>query len=65
MTMADKTERPQPPREFGRDGISGMVNRDRSIRAREVSQPSQSDYAGAEQILPRLLARAQGRRLSP
>ena len=52
------------PREFGRDGVSGMVSRDRAIRAREVSQPTQAAKAHAEQVLQRLLARAQGRRVS-
>lgn len=49
-------------REFGRDGISGMVTRDRAVRAREVSRPDEGDVLRAKQVLPSLLARASGRR---
>lgn len=59
--MTDRTER-TASREFGRDGISGMVTRDRAIRAREVSRPSPAQRAAAEEAVGRLIARAQGRR---
>jgi len=50
------------PREFGRDGISGLVTNDRAIRSREVSRPTADDLADAATVLESLLARAQGRR---
>lgn len=46
------------PRDFGRDGISGLVTHDRALRAREVSRPRPEDeaeaLAGAEAMLRRL-----------
>ena len=46
------------PRDFGRDGISGLVSHDRALRAREVSRPQAEDeadaLAGAEAMLRRL-----------
>ncbi|MDO4783966.1 MAG: hypothetical protein Q3997_02610 [Propionibacteriaceae bacterium] len=60
--MPDSTERPAQPREFGRDGVSGMVSRDRAIRAREVSKPSAADVTAAQRTINQLIARAQGRR---
>lgn len=50
------------PREFGRDGISGLVTGDRAVRAREVSRPGPADELAAARVLDGLLARAQGRR---
>jgi len=47
---------------FGRDGLSGLVNPSRAVRARDVSRPGPEDRAAAEAALPRLLARAAGRR---
>lgn len=51
------TKPPVPPREFGRDGISNVVDADRALRVREV---------GAEPTPPNrlrrgLLARIEGR----
>lgn len=51
-------------REFGRDGISGLVDTDRALRAREVSRPTEEDRRRAEEVLAFLVARAQGRRRS-
>lgn len=49
---------PPVPRDFGRDGISGLVTHDRALRAREVSHPRPEDeaeaLAGAEAMLRRL-----------
>lgn len=58
------SERPHHdrPREFGRDGVSGLVNTDRALRAREVSKPTSGDHQAAERVLESLLARVQGRR---
>ncbi|MEL4356933.1 MULTISPECIES: hypothetical protein [unclassified Luteococcus] len=50
------------PREFGRDGTSGILTPDRAVRAREVSRPQPADLARATQVLDSLLARASGRR---
>ncbi len=64
--MAEQTRsfrgRDERAREFGRDGISGMVNADRAVRAREVSRPAPSDRQAAELVLDSLLRRASGRR---
>lgn len=52
------------PRDFGRDGISGLVSPDRALRAREVSRPRPEDEAdaveGAEAMLRRLGNRLGG-----
>lgn len=50
------------PRDFGRDGVSGLVDGDRAMRARDVSRPRPSDDQAAEAALPDLLARVEGRR---
>ena len=60
--MNRRPERPAEKREFGRDGITGLVGWDRALRAREVSRPSESDLAQAERVVDDVLARAQGRR---
>lgn len=63
--MADPHEHRTPEggrREFGRDGISGMVTPDRAVRAREVSRPSAADLEAAEQAAAAMVARARGRR---
>lgn len=49
-------------REFGRDGVSGLVGVDRAMRARDVSAPRPEDEAAAELVLADLLARVDGRR---
>ncbi|MGA4669549.1 hypothetical protein ACPCG0_07090 [Propionibacteriaceae bacterium Y1923] len=60
--MDRRQERGGDKREFGRDGISGLVDRDRALRAREVSRPTPEDVSRAERVVDDLLARAQGRR---
>jgi hypothetical protein len=50
------------PRDFGRDGVSGLVTLDRAMRARDVSLPTPEDDRLAETVLAELLARAEGRR---
>ncbi|GAB3701570.1 hypothetical protein [Mariniluteicoccus flavus] len=50
------------PREFGRDGVSGMLDDDRAMRARDVSRPTDADVAAAELTVEAMVARAQGRR---
>ncbi len=49
------------PRDFGRDGVSGLVSPDRAMRARDVSRPTPADLEAAE-LVSRLLDRANGRR---
>ncbi|HLT61500.1 MAG TPA: hypothetical protein VK020_09935 [Microlunatus sp.] len=60
------TKAPTPvdhwPRDFGRDGVSGLVTLDRAMRARDVSCPTPEDEQLAESVLAELLARAEGRR---
>ena len=50
------------PRDFGRDGVSGLVTLDRALRARDVSRPDSDDEAMASEVLADLLARVDGRR---
>lgn len=44
-------------RGFGRDGISGLVDANRALRARDVSRPDPADLAAAEQAAAAALAR--------
>lgn len=50
------------PRDFGRDGISGLVTVDRTMRARDVSRPGLEDEQVADEVIEELLARIDGRR---
>ncbi len=50
------------PRDFGRDGVSGLVTLDRALRGRDVSRPSAEDERMAHEVLEDLLARVDGRR---
>ncbi len=50
------------PREFGRDGVSGLVSTDRAMRARDVSRPDAEDERMAAEVVASLLARINGRR---
>jgi hypothetical protein len=52
------------PRDFGRDGVSGLVTLDRAMRARDVSRPHSEEEAAAAEVLADLLARVDGRRSS-
>ncbi|GAB3623987.1 hypothetical protein GCM10027418_20710 [Mariniluteicoccus endophyticus] len=49
------------PREFGRDGVSGLVDTDRAMRARDVSRPTPADEAAARAEAEALVARATRR----
>lgn len=53
------------PRDFGRDGVSGLVTLDRALRGRDVSRPSAADEQMATEVLANLLARVDGRRPKP
>lgn len=50
------------PRDFGRDGVSGLVTLDRAMRARDVSRADEEDEREALAALDELLARVDGRR---
>lgn len=50
------------PRDFGRDGVSGLVSPGRAMRARDVSRPRPSDEQAAESVQATLLGRVNGRR---
>ncbi len=50
------------PRDFGRDGASGLVTLDRAMRARDVSRPDLFDEQVADEVIDELLARIDGRR---
>jgi hypothetical protein len=52
------------PRDFGRDGVSGLVTVDRAMRARDASRPSAEDERMAAEVIGELLARVDGRRPS-
>lgn len=55
--MSTTQRRPEPERSFGRDGISGLVDAGRALRARDVSRPSAADLAAAEASAQAALAR--------
>ena len=44
------------PRDFGRDGVSGLVSLDRALRARDVSRPDAEDEQEALDVLADLHA---------
>jgi hypothetical protein len=50
------------PRDFGRDGVSGLVTLDRAMRGRDVSRPDEDDERVAAEVIEELLARVDGRR---
>ncbi|HEY5784710.1 MAG TPA: hypothetical protein VIT65_08030 [Microlunatus sp.] len=50
------------PRDFGRDGVSGLLTLDRAMRSRDVSHPHDEDERMALAVLDQLLARVDGRR---
>lgn len=50
------------PRDFGRDGVSGLLTGDRAMRGRDVSHPDDEDERMALDVLDKLLARVNGRR---
>jgi len=51
------------PRDFGRDGVSGLLTLDRAMRARDVSHPLDEHEQLALEVLEKLLARVDGRRM--
>ena len=55
-------ERELWPRDFGRDGASGLVTLDRALRARDAARPTMADELEAAEVVDSLLARIDGRR---
>ena len=55
-------ERELWPRDFGRDGASGLVTLDRAMRARDAARPRMADELEAAEVVDGLLARIDGRR---
>lgn len=47
--------------DFGRDGVSGLVDFDRAMRARDVSRPGSVEEELAVRVVDSLIARAEGR----
>jgi hypothetical protein len=56
------TERDLWPRDFGRDGVSGLVTLDRAMRSRDAARPTMADELEAAEVVDSLLARIDGRR---
>lgn len=57
-----RPERELWPRDFGRDGASGLVTLDRAMRARDAARPTMADELEAAEVVDGLLARIDGRR---
>ena len=57
MTAAERHT--EPDRGFGRDGISGLVDANRALRARDVSRPGPAELEAAEQVVAAALARLE------
>lgn len=60
--MAPADRHPEPDRGFGRDGMSGLVDRNRAMRARDVSRPTAAHQAASGQLADAALARLEPRR---
>ena len=52
--------RPEP-RDFGRDGVSGLVTTQRAVRARDISRPSEEQIRQAQTVAQAMIRRARGR----
>lgn len=55
--MSGAQRHSEPDRGFGRDGISGLVDPLRAVRAREVSRPTEDDLRAAEEAAKAAIAR--------
>ncbi len=62
MTRPRTNDAAEPPRDFGRDGVSGLVTTERALRARDVSRPQPPDYVAAEEAVRTALERVTRRR---
>lgn len=60
LALVGTTQRhPEAERPFGRDGISGLLDASRALRAREVSRPGPDDLAAAEASAEAAIARGR------
>ena len=50
------------PRDFGRDGVVGLVTLDRAMRPWDASRRRLDDEQVADELIEKLLARIDGRR---
>ena len=57
--MSGSERHTEPDRGFGRDGISGLVDADRALRARDVSRPRPETHDAGEQAVAEALARLE------
>ena len=57
--MSGSERHTEPDRGFGRDGISGLVDTNRALRARDVSRPRPDDLDAADQLVATALARLE------
>lgn len=57
--MSGSERHTEPDRGFGRDGISGLVDANRALRARDVSRPGSEELEVAEQVVAAALARLE------
>jgi len=55
--MTGSERRTEPERGFGRDGISGLVDANRALRARDVSRPRPGELETADRVVAAALAR--------
>jgi hypothetical protein len=57
--MSGPERHTEPDRGFGRDGISGLVDANRALRARDVSRPGAEEREAEEQVVAAALARLE------
>ena len=57
--MTGSERHTEPERAFGRDGISGLVDANRALRARDVSRPRPEELEAADQVVATALARLE------
>ncbi len=57
--MSGTERHTEPDRGFGRDGISGLVDANRALRARDVSRPGSDEQEAAERVVAAALARLE------
>jgi hypothetical protein len=57
--MSGPERHTEPDRGFGRDGISGLVDANRALRARDVSRPGPEELEAAERVVAATLARLE------
>ena len=57
--MSSPERHTEPERVFGRDGISGLVDANRALRARDVSRPRPEELEATDQVVAAALARLE------